>query len=167
MAEHRIEIGIVVAKKTLSDPWSGEAWLPHAALPAAPTIAAWTPLGSRDGNTLFYAGAHELALHSSATAHYRENLRTRQPTLWIALSIAADACRVDAVTADPYEGEALTQGLGATVEAVPIPEAVRAEIAEFVDAFHVERPFIKRERDRADPEALGFRPALERRGNRR
>jgi hypothetical protein len=167
MAEHRIEIGIVVAKKTLSDPWSGQAWLPHAALPAAPAIAAWTPLGSRDGITLFYAGAYELALHSGATAHYRDNLRTRQPMLWIALSSAADVCRAHAVTADPYEGEALTQGLDATVEAVPMPEAVRAEIAAFVDAFHVERPFIKRERDRANPEALGFRPVVERRRSRR
>ena len=27
-------------------------------------------------------------------------------------------------------------------------------IAAFVEAFHVERPFIKRKRDRADPDAL-------------
>jgi hypothetical protein len=33
-----------------------------------------------------------------------------------------------------------------------MPDQIRAEIAAFVDAFHVERPFFKRARDRADLE---------------
>jgi hypothetical protein len=34
---------------------------------------------------------------------------------------------------------------------------VQAWLAAFYDAFHVERAFIKRQRDRADPDPLGRR----------
>jgi hypothetical protein len=35
-----------------------------------------------------------------------------------------------------------------------MPEAVRAALADFVTRHHVEHPFVRRERDRADPEAM-------------
>ena len=63
------------------------------------------------------------------------------------------------MTADPYEGEALIEGIGNIVEAVPMPSEIGARIAVFVDAFHVERPFFKREREHADRRALGHKPA--------
>jgi hypothetical protein len=43
------------------------------------------------------------------------------------------------------------------VEAVAMPDAVRAQLDAFVADHHVERPFHKRERDRPDPEALARR----------
>jgi hypothetical protein len=62
-----------------------------------------------------------------------------------------------AVTADPAEGEAWTETGSDLVDVVPMPEAVRAAIDAFVAEHPVERPFHKRERDRADPEALARR----------
>src|SRR5262249_49846812 len=62
-----------------------------------------------------------------------------------------------AVTADPAEGEAWTETGSDLVDVVPMPEAVRAAIDAFAAEHHVERPFYKRERDRADPEALARR----------
>ena len=38
-----------------------------------------------------------------------------------------------------------------------MPEPLRAAIADFVAEHHVERPFEKRQRNRADPEALARR----------
>ena len=38
-----------------------------------------------------------------------------------------------------------------------MPVEIQAKVAAFFEAFHVERPFIKRKRDRADPEALAHR----------
>jgi hypothetical protein len=38
-----------------------------------------------------------------------------------------------------------------------MPESVRAVIAEFVAEHHVEHPFVKRQRDRANPEAMARR----------
>ena len=89
---------------------------------------------------IFYAGASTLRLHASETAHYRDNLTSGRPALWVVLQpVAGDAYEVASVTADPYEGEALTQGNGEIVEAVPMPAEIRETIAAFVAAFHVER----------------------------
>ena len=43
-------------------------------------------------------------------------------------------------------------------EPVPMPDLVRDTIAAFVAEHHVEEVFVKRKRDRADPESLGRRP---------
>ena len=155
MPEHSLDVGILVARRKLSGPWADYAWLPHGVLPAVPATAPGTRLGGDDGDGIFYAGASTLRLHASETAHYRDNLASGRPALWVVLQpVAGDAYEVASVTADPYEGEALTQGNGEIVEAVPMPTEIRETIAEFVAAFHVERPFTKRRRDRADPEAL-------------
>jgi hypothetical protein len=167
MAEHRIEIGVILARRAHAGRWGGYAWAPHAVLPAAPELAAWTALGARGGQEIFYAGAFELALHPGATAHYRDNLNAQRPSVWVLIAPADESCAVVGVTADPYEGEAMTEGYGNVVDAVPMPDGVRAEIASFVAAHHVEQPFFKRERERVDTETLGTAPAGARRGSRR
>ena len=62
-----------------------------------------------------------------------------------------------AVTADPSEGEAFTETGVDLVELVPLPDNVREMMIDFIAEHHVERPFYKRKRDRADPERLGRR----------
>jgi hypothetical protein len=159
MTEHHVEVGVIVARRRLRSAWADHAWLPHAVLPAVPPVGPWTPLGGGAGDALFYAGSSVLTLHSAATAHYRANLASGRPALWVALRIlGGERCDVGMVTADPYEGEALTEGIGAVVEAVPMPADVTARVEAFCREFHVDRPFVKRRRDRADPEALGRRP---------
>lgn len=159
----RFTVGVIIARRRLRGPWAGHAWLARAVLPAAPEAEPGTRLGADADEERFYAGPAELTLHPSATAHYRDNLQAAQPSLWVALKVRADeAAEVVTVTADPYEGEALAEAVGELIEAVPMPAEIRAGVAAFVEAFHVERPFLKRERDRADPEALGRR-----RGGRR
>ena len=154
----RFAVGVVVAHRRLKGPWGGEAWLARAVLPAAPAVVPGTPLGAGGDEDLFYAGPAEIVLHVSATAHYRDNLLAAQPSLWVALRPDGDAgVAVAAVTADPYEGEALGDAFGDGVEAVPMPAEVAGLVAAFTKAFHVERPFLKRERDRADPETFGRR----------
>src|SRR3546814_11703948 len=79
-------------------------------------------------------------LHSAETAHYRDNLSSGRPSLWVSLRIVgSDRHDVDAVTADPYEGEALTEGIGRTVVAVPMPREIEDMVSPFVAAFHAER----------------------------
>jgi len=63
----------------------------------------------------------------------------------------------NAVTADPAEGESLSEPATDLVEQVPMPEAIQQLVAAFIAEHHVERTFTKRKRDRADPEALGRR----------
>jgi hypothetical protein len=157
MPQDRTEIGIVVAKRRLTGPWASHAWLPVAVLPAVPAAAPWTLLSADAGEELYYAGSRELTLHSGETAHYRDNLVSGRPSVWVALRPIGGDHEIAAVTVDPYEGEAMVEGMGDIVEAVPMPAEIRDWVAAFVEAFHVERPFFKRKRDRADPEALGRR----------
>jgi len=155
MAEDRIEVGVLVARRKLKSRWADHAWLPYAVLPAAPAAAPGTKLSAGEEEEIYYAGPYEVSLHSSETAHYRDNLASGRPALWVVLQpVAGDQYEVANVTADPYEGEALVQGNGEIVEAVAMPPDVQDRIAAFIAAFHVERQFFKRKRDRADPEAL-------------
>jgi hypothetical protein len=160
MALNAREVGILVAKRRLTGPWASHAWLPKAVLPAAPDTPPWTRLHGDDQEEVFYGGALELALHPSETGHYRDNLASERPSLWVTLRPVADSHELGVVTADPYAGEGLTEGMGEILEAVPMPPEIRDWIAAYVEAFHVERQFFKRKRDRADPEALARRPRV-------
>jgi hypothetical protein len=79
--------------------------------------------------------------------------------LWVALRPTGvePPYEIIAVTADPAEGESFTQAGDDIVEALPMPASVRDLVDVFVAEHHVERPFFKRKRDRADPEALAPR----------
>jgi hypothetical protein len=158
MIEDRFEVGVIVAKRPLSGPWQSHQWLPVAILPAAPAAAPWTKLPNESGEETFFAGAFDVQMHPAETSHYRDNLLSGNPCLWVALrELGDEAHEVSAVTADPYEGEAMGEGFGETVEALPMPLELQAKLLAFVEAFHVERRFEKRKRDRADPEALARR----------
>ena len=168
MPQSAFEIGVVVAKRKLKGPWASHAWLPVSALPAAPSLSPWSRLGAEAEGDVFYAGPFTVSLYPSQTAHYRDNLVSGRPSLWVALRpIGGDHYEIATVTADPYEGEALAEGIGEIVEAVPMPAEIQCVVAAFFDAFHVERPFMKRQRDRPDAEALGRRKPRDREGNSR
>jgi hypothetical protein len=161
--ENCFEVGIVVAKRKLKGPWASHAWLPCAVLPAAPAVRPWAQLSAGEDEETFYAGSFQVWLHPSETAHYRDNLNSGRPSLWVALRhVAGEEYEIAAVTANPYEGESLAEGIGEIVEAVPMPADIQAKVAEFFAAFHQERPFIKRKRDRANPEALARQGLLSR-----
>ncbi len=156
--ENSFEVGVVLAKRKLKSPWASHVWLPHAVLPAAPAVAPWTRLGQDGDDETFYAGPAEVSLNGGATGYYRDNLTSGRPSLWVALRpTGGGEFEVATVTADPYEGEALAEGVGETVETVPMPAEIQAKVVAFFEAFHVERTFFKRKRDRANPEALARR----------
>lgn len=156
----RIPVGVVVERRKAGSPWVDFVWRGVALLPDEPDTKPWTVLRERDGTTLFYAGSATVDLYPSETARYRDNLASGSPSIWTVLSPAEGVWpySVAAATADPAEGEAFT-GAGANlVEAVPMPEMLREAIESFIAEHHVEREFFKRERRRADPEALARRP---------
>jgi Protein of unknown function (DUF3305) len=160
MTDNAFEVGVVIVKRALNGPWATHAWLPSAVLPAVPDAPAGTPLGRDGADEMFYAGSAVISLHVAATGHYRDNLGSGQPSLWVVLRPVGDEVELASVTADPYEGEALAESIGAIVETVPMPADVQRRVKAFFDAFHVERTFFKRKRDRADPEALARRSAM-------
>jgi hypothetical protein len=157
-----ISVGVVVERRKAQSQWIDFTWRPVAVLAGAPEAEPWTVLSQDGAGTTFYAGAAEIALYRTETGNYRDNLATGAPMLWVALrpTGAEPPYQLFAVTADPAEGEAFTEAGNDLVDVVPMPEAMREVIAAFVAEHHVERPFHKRQRDRADPEALARRAPM-------
>jgi hypothetical protein len=161
-------VGVVVERRKAKSPWVDYVWRPTTALPGAPDTPPWTVLESDDEATQFYIGAAELGLYRSDTPHYRENLASGSPGIWVVLRPTGREPPFDivAVTANPSEGEAFTESVADLVEPVPMPEAVQEMLEAFIAEHHVEQPFTKRKQRRADPDALARRapPAGERPG---
>jgi hypothetical protein len=155
----RIPVGIVVERRKAASPWIDFTWRPVAVLLGEPAAAPWTRLSEHGDVATFYAGTAEIELHTSETGNYRDNLAAETPSLWVALRPTGVEPAYDlvAVTADPAEGEFFTQAGDDVVEAVAMPAPLCEIVADFVATHHVERPFVKRKRDRADPEALARR----------
>ena len=158
-AHAKIAVGVVVERRKARSAWIDFTWNPVTVLSGVPDAAPWTMLSDDGESATFYAGPAEIALYRTETTHYRDNLAAGAPKLWVALRSTGvePPYEIFAVTADPAEGEAWTQSDGNLVDVVPMPEDVRAVIDAFVAEHHVERPFYKRKRDRADPEALARR----------
>lgn len=148
------QIGVVLRRSPVDHPWQDHVWAPEAVLALAPEAEAGTSLGQDGAAQLVYGGAVTLDLYSSDTAFYRENLLTGEPKIWIALKRDEDSgdMSVMLATADPNEGEISFESGADIVATVPMPYEIAGWIAGFCDAFHVERPFIKRQRDKSGPD---------------
>jgi hypothetical protein len=159
MIRETVEVGVVVERRALKNPWVDHAWMPVAVLVGVPAAAPWTALHETAEVTRYYAGKTELEFFGTDTTMYRENLRSQQPSLWVALrrTDAPPGVVLHLVSADPADAESLTESGTDIIEAVPMPAEIQRRLAAFVEAHHVERPFVKRKRDRADPEAMARR----------
>src|SRR3981081_155600 len=115
-----------------------------------PATAQWTVLSTEADATIYYAGSASIDLFSSDTANYRDNLAAGAPLIWVALrrQDGGPELELTKVTADPTEGEAMFESGCDVIGTVPMPPAVASWIAVFVDEFHVEQVFHKRQRDR-------------------
>lgn len=148
-----IPLGVLVERHKATSPWLDYVWRPASVLTGVPAAEPWTPLGSEEDTTTFYAGAATLELHRTETANYISNLATERPQLWVVLrpTESEPPFEVVAVTADPSEGEAFTEAGNDLVDSVEMPSMIVEVVEEFIATHHVERPFFKRERDRAVP----------------
>jgi hypothetical protein len=154
-----IPVGVVIERRKAKSPWVDFVWRPVGVLPGVPDAAPWTTLDGDAECTNFYGGAAMIELHRSDTSGYRDNLATGAALLWVVLHPTGGEppYTIATVTAEPSEGEACTESAANLIETVPMPEPIRAAIADFVDKHHVEHPFIKRKRDPANPEAMARR----------
>ena len=154
-----IAVGVVVERTKGANRWSEFLWRPLNVLVGAPDTPPWTKLSDNGERATFFAGVSAIELYRTETAYYRNNLESGAPALWIALrpTGSEQPFTVATVTADPAEGESLSEPATDLVEQVPMPDAIQQLVAAFIAEHHVERTFTKRKRDRADPEVLGRR----------
>ena len=145
-----IPVGVLVERRKAKSVWADFLWGPVSVLAGTPTAAPWTPLRTGEDTTLFFVGQAVIELHRTETANYRDNLASGTPALWTALRPVASERgphEILAVTADPAEGEAFTNAGTNLVEALPMPPEVVEIVAQFIAEHHVDRPFVKRQRD--------------------
>lgn len=155
-----IAVGVLVERSKGMDQWTDYFWRPVGVLSGVPETPPWTKISDDGNRAQFYAGAAEVELHRTETTNYRENLASGKPLLWVALRPAEGQdppYTLLTVTADPGEGEGLTEAGHDLIEPVPMPPAIQETIAQFIAEHHVERVFFKRQRDRANPQALARR----------
>jgi hypothetical protein len=155
----RLPVSVVVERRKATSPWIEHVWRPVAVLAGIPEAAPWTEIATAPDAVSFFAGSTEIELYRSETGNYRGNLDSGAPALWVVLRPAdgEPPFELKTVTADPAEGEGFTEPGTDLVEQVPMPEPIRQAIAAFIAEHPAEHSFAKRERDRADPEALGRR----------
>jgi hypothetical protein len=152
-----ISVGVLVERSKSASPWADFHWRPAGVLIGVPETPSWTKLSDDGGRATFYVGATDIELYRTETANYRDNLHSETPLLWIILRpVEGDPpYELATVTADPAEGEAMTETGVNLVETVAMPKPIQETIAAFIAEHHVEQVFVKRKRDRANPEALG------------
>jgi hypothetical protein len=163
MTEASREVGVVVRRRSIDNPWIDQLWSPAMILDEVPSTAPWTVLSTEGDATTYYAGAASIDLFSAETANYRDNLAEGAPRIWVALRRQDGGAELELtkVTADPTEGEAMFESGCDVIGTVPMPPEIASWIAAFVERFHVERVFHKRKRDRAAgdrPRVPGGRP---------
>ena len=107
MTEASREVGVVVRRRSVDNPWIDELWSPAMILEEVPATAPWTVLSSEAEATTYYAGSASIELFSSDTANYRDNLADGAPQIWVALrrQDGGAELQLTKVTADPTEGE--------------------------------------------------------------
>lgn len=157
----QIPVGVIVTRRKAASPWIDYTWQPTSILVGQPEAPPWTLLSDDGKAAMFYAGSSVLELYKSDTGNYRDNL-AGDNALWVILRPTGvdPPYEVAKVTADPSEGEANTEGGDQIVESLPMPDGLRECVAAFVAEHHVEQPFFKRQRNRAEPEALARRAPL-------
>ena len=152
----RVPVSVLVERRPGATPWAEWSWRAVEVLEDAPDLPPWTVLREEAGRTLFLAGRADVALYPTDTANYRENLRADPPLIWVVLreAEAPPGLRLYTVTVDGGEAHLYAECGTDLLESLAMPAGLRAVVEAFVAQHHVERAFHKRQRDRADPEAM-------------
>lgn len=150
-------VGIVLERRAADNPWIDHTWHVAEGIAGAPDGPARL-LGQGDGWARFYVGASTVELFRKATEGYKRNLSEPVPSVYLILEpdAAADeaggeaAYRPFVATVCPYEAESYDLGGDMLIGAVPLPPELIARVQAFIDAHHVDEPFIKRKQKRKD-----------------
>ena len=172
MPKEAFKVGVVAQSRPPVTQWGGRVMRPLAVFAHMPSTPPGTKVSDEGGVETWYLGASDVILHSGDTGYYRDNLASGRASVWVAMPEASEGARarIQLVTVDPYEGEGIASDTGLVVEAVPMPDAVRARIEAFIAAHHVDIPFKKRTRKPVDvvsdpraPRILGSQDKWEKR----
>lgn len=147
-----LSVAVVARSHPPVTQWGSRVLRPAQILPLVPDTPPRTLLSNESGVETWYLGPAELVLYSGEATHYRDNLESGRPSVWVAMPETGDpqAARIHSATVDPYEGEGLAGDVSLVVEALAMPAPLLSAIAEFTQAHFAELPFEKRRRKPVD-----------------
>jgi hypothetical protein len=160
-ASDRVPIGVVLERRQIDNPWADHVWRVVAVIPGAPPVGGeWRLMVEGEGWTRYHAATLDLEIHSSETDGYRANLNSAEPKIFVVLRPNLEAggqeIKVFLVTACPYEAGRYTDVGDDVMEGVPMPDEIAAWLQDFIDKYHVEMKFVKRQRLPYDPRKVRF-----------
>ena len=97
MTQSSREVGVVVRRREIDNPWIDHMWSAVMLLDEVPATPAWSVLSSEGGTTLYYAGSAIIDLFSPDTANYRDNLADGEPRVWVALRQQGGAAELEQI----------------------------------------------------------------------
>lgn len=148
----QFSIGVVLERRDTDNRWIDHTWHVAEVIAGAPDGPA-RPLETGEGWARFYVGATTVELFDKATEGYKRNLTDDRPSVYVVLrpDDGEPPYQVFLATVCPYEAEAYD---GADDDSLVAPAALPVELVArvqaFVDAHHVDQPFIKRKQKRKD-----------------
>lgn len=156
----RMNVGVVLERRRLNDPWRDHVWHAVEVVPGAPPDVAWRELARGESAVRYLAATLPIEIFRKETDSYRTNL-IQAPRVFVVLRPDPDTTPGREmwpflVTVCPFEASNYGQGGDETVDALPMPDVIRAWLEDFVAHHHVPEVFVKRQRDRADPDKVGF-----------
>lgn len=148
----RFPVHVIVERRPATSRWLDHVWRAVAVLPGRAEAPAWSVLSRDGGVTRFLAGDADVAAHRGDTVALRDNLAAPAPSVYVVLRPASGPVgwTLYAVTVDPTEAHAHADCGTDLVEALPMPAPLGLWLDRFVTRHHVERPVIKRQRDRSE-----------------
>ena len=156
------DVGIVVERRKLNNPWQEWSWRAVALAPAIENAIPWQVLNRSEGWVRYFAGTLPILLHRTETASYRDNLSVAEPQVYVILR--ADKSSDDfpyrpyLATVAPDEAQTHLENGEDIVDAVPMPDEVAAWVMSFIERHHVETAVYKRQRKPYDPRKGGPPP---------
>lgn len=156
-----MNVGVVLERRRLDDPWRDHAWHAVEVVPGAAADISWRELGKDEDSVRYLAATLPIEMFRKETESYRINVTGQNPRVFVVLRPEPESppgreMRPFLATVCPFEAGSYGQSEDETVDAVPMPDEIRAWVEDFIARHHVVEPFVKRQRDRADPDKSGF-----------
>lgn len=157
--EGTIPLAVLARSFPPASRWASRVLEPSSLMLPAPPLSPRSRLSTgQDGVETWFIETVALVLHPGDADNMRLNLAMAPPRIWVALADADDPARasVRAVSADPFEGEAMATDPSLKVGALPMPPALAAHVAAFAALFPEGEKFRKKKRSGIEAEDPGL-----------
>jgi len=153
---------VILARKEVESPWADYTWEPVSVVLDAPQGVHGKIASQGEGWTHYFMECNPLELHRKDAPAYRECIQDGdKASLWVVLAEDDDVEEelpyyVQLVTASPYEAQDYLDSGELIIEAVDMPELLRAFIKDYVERCPPEEEFIKRKQKKKFHEEHSF-----------